>query len=94
MGLEKLMILDWDVHHGNGSQHIFWADRDVMYASTHQVPLFPGTGATGERGDHDTIVNAPHPAPVALRHVIGHMLPDTVYDALDELLPGTVHGCR
>jgi acetoin utilization deacetylase AcuC-like enzyme len=47
------------VHHGNGTQDIFWADRTVMYCSTHQMPLFPGTGAKGERGDHDTIVNAP-----------------------------------
>lgn len=58
-GASRVALVDWDVHHGNGSQHIFWADRDVMYASTHQMPLFPGTGATGERGDHDTIVNAP-----------------------------------
>lgn len=58
-GAARVALVDWDVHHGNGSQHIFWADRDVMYASTHQMPLFPGTGATNERGDHDTIVNAP-----------------------------------
>jgi acetoin utilization deacetylase AcuC-like enzyme len=47
------------VHHGNGTQDIFWADKSVMYCSTHQMPLFPGTGAAGERGEHDTIVNAP-----------------------------------
>jgi acetoin utilization deacetylase AcuC-like enzyme len=47
------------VHHGNGSQEIFWADKTVMYCSTHQMPLFPGTGAVGESGEHDTIVNAP-----------------------------------
>ena len=52
-------IVDFDVHHGNGSQDIFWADKTVMYCSTHEVPLFPGTGAVGERGEHDTIVNAP-----------------------------------
>src|SRR4029077_7977700 len=46
-------------HHGNGTQDIFWSDPTVMYASTHQMPLFPGTGASGERGEHDTIVNAP-----------------------------------
>jgi acetoin utilization deacetylase AcuC-like enzyme len=47
------------VHHGNGTQDIFWADKSVMYCSTHQMPLFPGTGAASERGEHDTIVNAP-----------------------------------
>ena len=58
-GAGRVAILDFDVHHGNGSQDIFWSDKSVMYASTHQMPLFPGSGATGERGDHDTIVNAP-----------------------------------
>jgi acetoin utilization deacetylase AcuC-like enzyme len=58
-GAERVAIIDFDVHHGNGSQVIFWADRSVMYASTHQMPLYPGTGARNERGDHDTIVNAP-----------------------------------
>lgn len=58
-GAERVAILDWDVHHGNGSQDIFWSDATVLYASTHQMPLYPGTGARSERGDHDTIVNAP-----------------------------------
>ena len=58
-GATRVALVDWDVHHGNGSQDIFWADRTVMYASTHQMPLFPGTGAASERGDHDTIVNVP-----------------------------------
>ncbi|MBI5260859.1 MAG: histone deacetylase family protein [Bradyrhizobium sp.] len=58
-GIERVAIVDFDVHHGNGTQDIFWSDRTVMYCSTHQMPLFPGTGSRGERGDHDTIVNAP-----------------------------------
>jgi acetoin utilization deacetylase AcuC-like enzyme len=58
-GIERAAIVDFDVHHGNGTQDIFWADPTVMYCSTHQMPLFPGTGASGERGEHDTIVNAP-----------------------------------
>jgi acetoin utilization deacetylase AcuC-like enzyme len=58
-GAERVAVVDFDVHHGNGTQEIFWADRRVMYASTHQMPLFPGTGAIQERGDNDTIVNAP-----------------------------------
>jgi len=58
-GLGNVAIVDFDVHHGNGSQEIFWADKSVMYCSTHQMPLFPGTGAVGETGDHNTVVNAP-----------------------------------
>ena len=58
-GIARAAIVDFDVHHGNGTQDIFWADPTVMYCSTHQMPLFPGTGAAGERGEHDNIVNAP-----------------------------------
>ena len=58
-GIARAAIVDFDVHHGNGSQEIFWADKSVMYCSTHQMPLFPGTGAVGESGEHNTIVNAP-----------------------------------
>ncbi len=58
-GAERVAIVDFDVHHGNGTQEIFWNDASVMYCSTHQMPLFPGTGATSERGAHNTIVNAP-----------------------------------
>ena len=58
-GAERVAIVDFDVHHGNGTQDIFWDDASVMYASTHQMPLYPGTGARSERGEHDQIVNAP-----------------------------------
>jgi acetoin utilization deacetylase AcuC-like enzyme len=58
-GIVRAAVVDFDVHHGNGTQEIFWADPTMMYCSTHQMPLFPGTGASGERGEHDTIVNAP-----------------------------------
>jgi acetoin utilization deacetylase AcuC-like enzyme len=58
-GAERVAVVDFDVHHGNGSQETFWSDPTVMYCSTHQMPLFPGTGARTERGEHDTIVNAP-----------------------------------
>jgi acetoin utilization deacetylase AcuC-like enzyme len=58
-GIARAAVVDFDVHHGNGTQDIFWADPAMMYCSTHQMPLFPGTGASGERGEHDTIVNAP-----------------------------------
>jgi acetoin utilization deacetylase AcuC-like enzyme len=58
-GLDRTAVVDFDVHHGNGSQEIFWSDRTVMYSSTHQMPLYPGTGAVSERGEYDTVVNAP-----------------------------------
>ena len=58
-GVARAAIVDFDVHHGNGSQEIFWADKTVMYCSTHQMPLFPGTGAVIESGEFETIVNAP-----------------------------------
>ena len=67
-GAERVAIVDFDVHHGNGTQDIFWADKSVMYCSTHEMPLYPGTGAIGERGEHNTIVNAPlRPATAASR---------------------------
>ncbi len=47
---ERVLIVDWDVHHGNGTQAIFWNDPNVLYVSTHQYPLFPGTGAASEIG--------------------------------------------
>jgi acetoin utilization deacetylase AcuC-like enzyme len=58
-GIARAAIVDFDVHHGNGSQEIFWADRSVMYCSTHQMPLYPGTGAVSESGEFGTVVNAP-----------------------------------
>ena len=58
-GIDRAALVDFDVHHGNGSQDIFWSDKTVMYCSTHQMPLYPGTGARSERGEHNTVVNAP-----------------------------------
>jgi acetoin utilization deacetylase AcuC-like enzyme len=61
-GAERIAIVDFDAHHGNGTQAVFWSDPTVLYCSTHQMPLFPGTGARRERGEYDTIVNAPLPS--------------------------------
>ncbi|MBB4237667.1 histone deacetylase family protein [Rhizobium esperanzae] len=58
-GAERVAIVDWDVHHGNGTQDIFWDDPSVLFCSTHQMPLYPGSGAKDEKGKHNTIVNAP-----------------------------------
>jgi acetoin utilization deacetylase AcuC-like enzyme len=51
LGAERILILDWDVHHGNGTQAAFWGRRDVMYQSVHQFPYYPGTGAPHEAGE-------------------------------------------
>jgi acetoin utilization deacetylase AcuC-like enzyme len=62
LGAERVAIVDWDVHHGNGTQDIFWDDPSVLYASLHQAPLFPGTGAAAEVGSPNaagTTVNVP-----------------------------------
>lgn len=58
-GAQRIAIVDWDVHHGNGTQDIFWADKDVLFASSHEMPLYPGTGALDERGEYGSIVNVP-----------------------------------
>ena len=49
-GAERVAVVDFDVHHGNGTQDIFWSDKDLFFASTHQMPLYPGTGALSETG--------------------------------------------
>src|SRR6266581_9501060 len=64
-GLERVMIIDYDVHHGNGTQEMFYADPRVLYFSTHQSPFYPGTGAWDERGEGQglgTTINVPLPA--------------------------------
>jgi acetoin utilization deacetylase AcuC-like enzyme len=64
-GLKKVLIVDWDVHHGNGTQAMFWEDPTVFYFSVHQYPFYPGTGAAGEIGEGEGrgfTLNAPLPA--------------------------------
>jgi len=64
-GLERVAIVDFDVHHGNGTQEIFWGDPDVLYLSVHQFPFYPGTGDWRETGGEDAggaTVNVPLPA--------------------------------
>jgi acetoin utilization deacetylase AcuC-like enzyme len=60
LGFERVAIVDWDVHHGNGTQAIFWDDHSVLYVSLHQWPLYPGTGGPAEQDE--TTVNVPLPA--------------------------------
>jgi acetoin utilization deacetylase AcuC-like enzyme len=60
-GLTRVAIMDFDVHHGNGTQDLVWNDARILFASVQQMPLYPGTGARTERGAHRQIVNAPLP---------------------------------
>ncbi len=74
--VDRILILDWDVHHGNGTQHYFERDPSVLYASTHQFPFYPGTGAIAEigidRGEGFTL-NVPLPAGCGDREYVGVM---------------------
>ena len=87
-GAERVAIVDWDVHHGNGTQDIFWDDPSVLYCSTHQMPLYPGTGATGETGVGN-IVNAPL-APRTGSDVFRDAFLSRVLPALDSFAPDLI----
>ena len=60
--LNKIAIIDFDVHHGNGTQNIFYDNKKVLYLSTHQYPFYPGTGASHEKGKYNNIFNVPLPS--------------------------------
>lgn len=60
-GLDRVAVLDFDVHHGNGTQDLLWDDKRAFFASSHQMPLFPGTGKASETGAHGQMMNAPLP---------------------------------
>jgi acetoin utilization deacetylase AcuC-like enzyme len=84
-GLKRVAIIDFDVHHGNGTQHIFEHDAQVFYASTHQMPLYPGTGARTERGVGN-VCNAPLP-PFAGGDEFRDAYEEIVLPALDRFRP-------
>jgi acetoin utilization deacetylase AcuC-like enzyme len=73
-GVGRVLIVDWDVHHGNGTQDIFYADPSVFFFSTHQWPLYPGTGRadeTGEGAGQGTTMNFPFPAGSGRKEILG-----------------------
>ncbi|MBY2911143.1 histone deacetylase family protein [Rhizobium leguminosarum] len=88
-GAERIAIVDWDVHHGNGTQDIFWDDPSVLFCSTHQMPLYPGTGAKDEKGKHNTIVNAPLSPNVGSDH-FREAFKSRVLPALDDFRPDLI----
>lgn len=86
-GVNKVAVVDFDVHHGNGTQAMFAADPDLFYASSHQSPCYPGTGEPWERGVAENIVNAhlhPRDAGPAFRAAWA----DIILPALDRFAPG------
>lgn len=88
-GCDKVAIIDWDVHHGNGTQHIFEADGSVFFCSIHQSPLYPGTGAADERGlgaGRDQTLNIPVPAGSTDADYIRHFT-DAIIPAIDQFQP-------
>ncbi len=88
-GLERVAIVDWDVHHGNGTQEIFYSDGSVLFFSTHQSPWYPGTGKADERGDgkgDGKIINRPFGAGSGHDEILG-AFKDSLLPALREFRP-------
>jgi len=85
-GFEKVAVIDFDVHHGNGTQNIFWDDQNLFFASTHQYPLYPGTGSKDEKGAHNNIVNVPLP-PGTSGHIFREAVAKEVMPALHAFEP-------
>jgi acetoin utilization deacetylase AcuC-like enzyme len=84
-----VLIIDWDVHHGNGTQQIFWDEPNVLYVSTHQWPLFPGSGSVSEVGGRhatDRTVNIPLP-PGATGDVMRRAIDDIAGPVIDTFDP-------
>ena len=88
-GAERIAIVDWDVHHGNGTQDIFWDDPSVLFCSTHQMPLYPGSGAKTETGTFDSIVNAPLSPNTGSEH-FREAFKSRVLPALDNFRPDLI----
>lgn len=87
-GVKRVAVVDFDVHHGNGTQKIFWSDPDLFYGSTHEMPLFPGTGAVSETGVGN-IVNAPLKAGDG-GHQFRAAMTERVLSALDDFQPDLI----
>jgi acetoin utilization deacetylase AcuC-like enzyme len=91
-GVERVMIADWDVHHGNGTQDIFYADPSVFFFSTHQWPWYPGTGAADETGfgaGEGTTLNCPFEAGAARGEILG-VFDGELAEAMEEFHPDLV----
>jgi len=86
-GVQRVAVVDFDVHHGNGTQAMFAADKDLFYASSHQSPCYPGTGDAWERGVADNVINAPlRPGSDSAAFRAAWL--DTILPELDNFAPG------
>jgi acetoin utilization deacetylase AcuC-like enzyme len=86
---ERVLIVDWDVHHGNGTQEVFWDNPSVLYVSTHQSPFYPGTGGADEVGEGDGFgltVNVPLP-PGATGDVVRRAMDEVAAPVIEEFGP-------
>ena len=91
-GVERVLIVDWDVHHGNGTQDIFYSDPTVFFFSTHQWPLYPGTGRADETGAgaaKGTKMNFPFPAGSGRKEILG-AVEHSLVPAADHFRPDLV----
>ena len=91
-GAQRIAIVDWDVHHGNGTQDIFYEDGSVLFCSTHQSPWYPGTGAKDERGEGkgaDATINCPFPAGSGRDEIIGAFR-ELLLPAIDHFKPDLI----
>jgi len=89
---QRVLIIDWDVHHGNGTQSMFWDDPKVLYVSTHQWPLFPGTGKAEEVGGPNAVgltVNVPVPRG-ATGDIVRCAIEEIAHPAIDRFVPDWV----
>jgi acetoin utilization deacetylase AcuC-like enzyme len=82
-GLERVLIVDWDVHHGNGTQALVEQERDIHFVSMHQWPWYPGTGAASDRGPHGNVWNVPMRAALEPQQYI-----DALRTAIDDATAG------
>jgi acetoin utilization deacetylase AcuC-like enzyme len=85
--VSRVLVVDWDVHHGNGTQDLVWDDARIRYVSLHQWPLYPGTGREDERGAHGNVFNVPRP-PGEPRDRYVEALDAAVTRAVDGWTPG------
>ena len=88
-GLSRVALVDFDVHHGNGTQALLWDEARTLYVSSHQSPLWPGSGAVQERGAHDNIMNVPL-APMTGGPEMRRIYEDEVFPALADYAPDLV----
>ncbi|MCP5075947.1 MAG: histone deacetylase family protein [Rhodobacteraceae bacterium] len=88
-GLNRVAIVDFDVHHGNGTQDLVWNDERILFCSTHQMPLYPGSGAPHESGAHGNVVNVPL-KPYADGADLRRAFADQILPALSDFKPEMV----